>query len=202
MLSDSILTTLYILQLFFSKKKKKKEATCCNVRLIDFGLSRRYNTHHRFGSLKKLTSFVGTKHYVAPEVLNNSYTHAADLWSIGVLAYALLSAKAPFTGRDDQELFDHIRHCDETGVEFPSPDFDEVSDIAKHFIRILLVKDESLRPRAHELLGHPWMVRARHWQVEMKNEEGNNTNRSIFKKVSLFGGKKTKTTKPQLDDSL
>ncbi|KAL7547652.1 LOW QUALITY PROTEIN: hypothetical protein ACHAWF_012062 [Thalassiosira exigua] len=143
---------------------KKKEAACANVRLIDFGLSRRYNMHHGFDSLKKLTSFVGTKYYVAPEVLNKSYTHAVDLWSIGPTFFS--AQKRPSR--------------EETTKNFLIAFNIDVSDDAKHFIKILLVKDESLRPRAHELLGHPWMVRAWHWQVEMRKEEDINRSRSIF----------------------
>ena len=132
----------------------------------------RYNTHHRFASLKKLTSFVGTKFYVAPEVLNKSYTHAADCWSIGVLAYALLTTKAPFTGRDDQELFDKIQSCGEE-LKFPSPDFDDISEVAKNFIRELLIKDEASRPTASELLKHPWMIKAARWrhQIDVSPEK-------------------------------
>ena len=176
--------------LFKSKPDNKNKQSLTEVRVIDFGLSRRYNTHHRFGSLKKLTSFVGTKFYVAPEVLNHSYTHAVDVWSIGVLAYALLSAKAPFMGRNDQELFDKIQSCGEE-LKFPSPDFDYVSNEAKDFIRGLLVKDEANRPTACELLDHPWMTKAAQWKDEIDAAASeNNSKSSVFKKLFRRFGKK------------
>jgi calcium-dependent protein kinase len=128
---------------------------------------------------------------VAPEVLNHSYTHAVDIWSIGVLAYALLSAKAPFAGRNDQELFDKIQHCGEE-LKFPSPDFDIVSEMAKDFIRHLLVKDEASRPTARELLNHPWMMKAARWNDEIDaaaSTGGSNFKSSIFRK--LFGRRTT-----------
>ncbi len=135
---------------------------------------------------------MGTKLYVAPEVLNKSYTHAVDLWSVGVLAYALLSAKAPFMGRNDQELFDKIQHCGDE-LKFPSPDFDNVSETAKDFIRLLLVKDDERRPLASDLLSHPWMMQAIRWKVEI-DSAGSTSRPSPFKK--LFGrfGKKNKQT--------
>ena len=181
--------------LFKMKPDDRKLKTLTDVRVIDFGLSTRYDTHHRFASLNRLTSFVGTKFYVAPEVLNQSYTHAVDLWSIGILAYALLSAKAPFMGKDDQELFDKIQHCGEE-LKFPSPDFDNVSDLAKDFIRQLLVKDADCRPLACDLLSHPWMMNASKWKDEIDNAA---TNSSLFKK--LFGrfGKSKKSNPSALD---
>jgi serine/threonine protein kinase len=36
---------------------------------------------------------------MAPEVLKGSYTSQADLWSVGVIAYMLLSSQMPFYGR-------------------------------------------------------------------------------------------------------
>jgi len=189
--------------LFKTKPNTKNKQSLTDVRVIDFGLSRRYNTHHRFVSLKKLTSFVGTKFYVAPEVLNKSYTHAVDVWSIGVLAYALLSTKAPFSGRNDQELFDKIQSCGKE-LKFPSPDFDNVSEMAKGFIRQLLVKNEASRPTANELLSHPWMMQALRWKDEI--ESAPSAGRGDFKTSvvrKLFGrlkksknGRRTKVASP------
>ena len=124
---------------------------------------------------------MGTKFYVAPEVLNRSYTHAVDCWCIGVLAYSLLSAKAPFSGRDDQELFDKIQSCGEE-LKFPSPDFDNISEVAKNFIRQLLVVDEASRPTACELLNHPWMIQAAGWRHEIDGSTGDKVSaiRKIF----------------------
>ena len=172
----------------FSSKLKpsfKDGATMdTNLRLIDFGLSKRYDTHRSFGSLNKLGSFVGTNYYLAPEVLESEYTHSCDLWSLGVLAYALLSGRPPFYGKDNDEIFEKIRNFDdESGVQFPASDWSDVSEDAKNFIRQLLVKDEKQRPSALELRRHPWIKDA------LKNDKISQKV-GFFKKAFGFGKKK------------
>ena len=39
--------------------------------------------------------------YLAPEMINQYYNHQCDIWSLGILLYALLSGNAPFTGASD-----------------------------------------------------------------------------------------------------
>ena len=60
-------------------------------KLVDFGLSK------IIGPTEKSTEPFGTLGYVAPEVLSKEpYGIACDLWSLGCLAFALLSGCLPF----------------------------------------------------------------------------------------------------------
>ena len=59
------------------------------VRLIDFGLS-------KASKKKNLHTIAGTPYYMAPEVLDGDYGVAADIWSLGVLLYTLVSGYLPF----------------------------------------------------------------------------------------------------------
>ena len=43
-----------------------------------------------------MTDLTGTEDYLAPEVIKNNYTAKCDIWSIGVITYALLSGRVPF----------------------------------------------------------------------------------------------------------
>lgn len=47
----------------------------------------------------------GTPLIMAPEVLNGvKYNHKADVWSLGILFFELLTGFTPFTGRDREDL--------------------------------------------------------------------------------------------------
>lgn len=58
-----------------------------------------------------------------------------DIWSVGVLAYVLLTGCSPFGGDTKQETFLNISQCDLT---FPDELFQDVSPDAIDFIRSAL----------------------------------------------------------------
>ena len=60
-----------------------------HLKLIDFGFAKFWDRS------RNMTQACGSTHYVAPEVLGNSYTLKADLWSLGVISYMLLTGTAP-----------------------------------------------------------------------------------------------------------
>ena len=61
----------------------------------------------------------------------------------------------PFYEENNQKLFDMIKECQ---FDFPSPYWDDVSDVAKDLIKSLLVRDPSKRLNAEQLLAHPWVI--------------------------------------------
>jgi len=119
------------------------------IKIIDFGLSRHDDMTRGIMNTK-----VGTPYYVAPEVLNREYTKSCDIWSIGVITYILLCGYPPFYGDTDTQIFESVR----TGrFDFPSPEWDNISDNAKKFITSMLKRDPSKRPSAATALEHPWI---------------------------------------------
>ena len=61
-------------------------------RLIDFGFSKIWHPN------TTMAVSCGTLAYVAPEVLDKSYTSQCDMWRLGVVAFGLLFGYMPFSG--------------------------------------------------------------------------------------------------------
>lgn len=71
------------------------------VRLVDFGLAK--DTTH------KMETYAGTPYFMAPEVINESYTHKCDIWSLGCVLYMIVGRKLPFQGNSREEVFSKIK---------------------------------------------------------------------------------------------
>lgn len=121
------------------------------VRLADFGSA--------FSRAEGcLTPKSYTLAYSAPEVLQRRQVvdEKADMWSLGVLMYVLLSGRHPFEPNgpiSDEELMRRIMFQD---PEFQSPAMRHVSPVAKDLMKQLMKKDRRQRPSAIEALAHPW----------------------------------------------
>ncbi|XP_035728395.1 serine/threonine-protein kinase par-1-like isoform X2 [Vespa mandarinia] len=121
----------------------------CDVKLCDFEISRVILEG------TEVREILGTPDYVAPEILHyQPITLAADMWSLGVTTYVLLTGFSPFGGDTDQETFQNISLGE---VDFPEELFEEVSTQAKDFVAKLLVLDPSARMTAKQCLRHEWL---------------------------------------------
>ena len=75
----------------------------------------------------------------APEILGmEPITLAADIWSLGVAAYVLLTGFSPFGGDTDQET---LRNITTATLDFPEELFEGVTELAKEFISLCLCRD-------------------------------------------------------------
>ena len=122
------------------------------VKIIDFGLSQRHNENVD----RPMSSIVGTPYYIAPEVLRKRYDRSCDLWSVGVIAYILLSGYPPFNGTTNGETHESVLRG---RYEFHAEDWKDIGPEAMDFVRRLLQMDPRRRMTAQQALIHPWMVK-------------------------------------------
>ncbi|KAF6345154.1 myosin light chain kinase family member 4 [Rhinolophus ferrumequinum] len=141
---------MYILHLDL----KPENILCVNrdakqIKIIDFGFARRYKPR------EKLKVNFGTPEFLAPEVVNYDFvSFPTDMWSVGVIAYMLLSGLSPFLGDNDAETLNNILAC---RWDLEEEEFQNISEEAKEFISKLLIKEKSWRISASEALKHPWL---------------------------------------------
>ena len=84
-----------------------------HVCLTDFGLAKDFSEDGGFqneGDESRAKTICGTQEYMAPEmVARKGYGRAADFWSLGCIAYEMLSGEPPFTSKKgSKDLFSKI----------------------------------------------------------------------------------------------
>ncbi|KAG6157124.1 hypothetical protein E4U37_007795 [Claviceps purpurea] len=119
-----------------------------NVKLVDFGFTREYE-----GRMNYLQTFCGTICYAAPEMLKGEkYAgEKVDVWSLGVILYALLCGELPFDDDDDNVTRTKILTED---PKFP----DHLTADALSLIKLLLSKRPLPRPAFADILAHPFLA--------------------------------------------
>ncbi|KAM3876683.1 death-associated protein kinase 2a [Diretmus argenteus] len=124
------------------------------IKLIDFGLA------HKIEAGVEFKNIFGTPEFVAPEIVNyEPLGLEADMWSVGVITYILLSGASPFLGETKQ---DTLRNISAINYEFDEEFFCNTSELAKRFIRQLLERNKQKRLTIQDALHHPWIKSNEH----------------------------------------
>ncbi|XP_026492682.2 obscurin isoform X6 [Vanessa tameamea] len=119
------------------------------VKLIDFGSA------HRVTKLGTSVPQVGELEYKAPEIINDEAAYPqTDIWSLGVLAYILLSGVSPFRGTDDAETKQNISFVRYRFEHL----YKEITQEATRFLMLVFKKVPLKRPTAEECHEHRWLA--------------------------------------------
>ena len=118
-----------------------------NIKICDFGVSKKISLND------KMYEQCGTPAYIAPEILKNKGYEgfSVDIWSAGVVLYAMLSGTVPFKGNNLNELHDLI-------MKGKFNIINDISNDAKHLIKNLLEIEPKKRISIQNILNHPWLV--------------------------------------------
>ena len=117
------------------------------LKIVDFGLSNIANNP----SKDLLKSACGSPSYAAPEMLNGEKYRAppVDIWSCGIVLYAMICGYLPFEDDDNDALYDKI--CK---GKFVIPN--HVSEKARDLLNKILVTDPKKRFTINQIKSHPW----------------------------------------------
>uniref|UniRef100_A0A1B6KVM3 non-specific serine/threonine protein kinase n=1 Tax=Graphocephala atropunctata TaxID=36148 RepID=A0A1B6KVM3_9HEMI len=119
-----------------------------SVKLIDFGLCAKpcpaINAY--------LETACGSPTYAAPELIKGDkyLGEGIDVWSMGVMLYALLCGCLPFESEKIDVLYKHI-----VSGHYQTPE--HLSEGSRKILRDMLETDPTKRITIRELLSHPWV---------------------------------------------
>ncbi|CCF59300.1 hypothetical protein KAFR_0G02690 [Kazachstania africana CBS 2517] len=120
-----------------------------NLKIGDFGLAATLANDRE----RKYT-VCGTPNYIAPEVLmgkHSGHSYEVDIWSIGVMIYALIIGRPPFQSKDVNTIYERIKCRD-----FSFPKDKLISSEAKILIQDILSLDPLERPSVNEIMDYIW----------------------------------------------
>lgn len=117
------------------------------VKLSDFGLAT--------DTSEPLTQCCGSPGYAAPEVLKKlPYGPSADIFSLGVVLFVLLSGRSPFAGKTEKEI---LKKNKKARPVFREKDWEAVPKSAVDLTLRMMHPDPGKRISAEKALTHPWI---------------------------------------------
>ncbi|XP_017547020.2 striated muscle preferentially expressed protein kinase isoform X1 [Pygocentrus nattereri] len=120
------------------------------VKIIDFGSAQTFNPLF----LKQFSPPIGTLEYMSPEMLKGDVVGPpADIWSVGVMTYIMLSGRLPFTENDPAETEARIQ-----AAKFDlSKLYQNVSQSASLFLKKILCSYPWARPSIKDCFNNSWL---------------------------------------------
>ena len=134
-----------------------------NLKLIDFGISNCYTLD------KLLSTPCGTASYAPPEMHKGEeyYGLLSDIWSAGVVLYAMIFGYLPFC-EDDEET--NINNIIEGNYEIPEEASPELADLLTHLLDI----NPLTRYDLDQIKQHPWFNMVKNYKFTPGIIEGYN----------------------------
>ena len=117
------------------------------IKITDFGFSRYVGNSGLVGTA------CGSPCYASPECLSgNPYNGSqSDIWSCGVIFFAMVTGQLPWTKRKQNQLFEQIRKG-----EFKIPN--HLSEGCQQLIKGMMTVDSTKRFSASQIISHWWLA--------------------------------------------
>ncbi|KAJ2753092.1 hypothetical protein GGI19_003373 [Coemansia pectinata] len=127
-----------------------------NIKITDFGFANQF----RGPGDDLMSTSCGSPCYAAPELVVSDGPYvgtAVDIWSCGVIMYAMLAGYLPFdddpSNPDGDNINQLYRYILSTPLVFP----DNVSDLARDLLRRMLVPNPRQRATLEDIKAHEWL---------------------------------------------
>ncbi|KAL4969415.1 uncharacterized protein BDV14DRAFT_165910 [Aspergillus stella-maris] len=124
-----------------------------DIKVGDFGLAAMIMSEK---DEKRRKTLCGTPNYIAPEVLDRSkggHTQKVDIWSLGVICFAMLTGYPPFQSKTQEEIYKKVRN-----LTYVWPKDGEcanhIPEEAKSLVACCLNLDEQERPDPDDIVEH------------------------------------------------
>ena len=116
-----------------------------NLKIVDFGLSNTYKKDELLGTA------CGSPCYASPEMIKGlKYSGLmTDIWSAGVILFAMVCGYLPFEDNNTSELYDKIKAGKYKLSKWVSPEF-------RHFLSKVLEIDPEKRYTIKQMKEHHW----------------------------------------------
>ncbi|KAH7035365.1 kinase-like domain-containing protein [Microdochium trichocladiopsis] len=129
-----------------------------NAKIGDFGLAALLVTGKDMQTIRR-TTLCGTPNYIAPEILEKGkkgHDHMVDLWSLGIIMFAMLTSKPPFQSSTTDEIYRRARNRD---YEWPTPETSNkyISQEAKDLVASMLEEPDH-RPEPDVIVQHDFFL--------------------------------------------
>jgi len=170
--------------IFLSKKGE--------IKLGDFGVSKTLNN-----TLEKAKTFVGTAYYLPPEIIDEKkYSYEADIWSLGVSFYQLMTFKMPFDGESVPAIIKKIA----SGVGYKKISKKYFSEELINLVYKMMSTKPKARPKADEILKLEF-IQERIKNYLKENEYDNVMSKTIIKRYQEHYGNSDDIEDSKIDDS-
>ncbi|RKF58617.1 putative serine threonine protein kinase [Erysiphe neolycopersici] len=129
-----------------------------NVKVGDFGLAALLMSGKDWQACRR-TTLCGTPNYIAPEILSkdkSGHDHAVDIWSLGIIIFAMLTGKPPFQSATADEIYRRARERD---YDWPKLNTSEnfISKETKDLVSELLQAPQQ-RPLPDKIVQHAFFT--------------------------------------------
>ena len=170
--------------IFLSKKGE--------IKLGDFGVSKTLNN-----TLEKAKTFVGTAYYLPPEIIDEKkYSYEADIWSLGVSFYQLMTFKMPFDGESVPAIIKKIA----TGGGYKKISKKNYSEELINLVYKMMSTKPKARPKADEILKLDF-IQDRIKNYLKENEYDNVMSKTIIKRYQENYGNSNDIDDSKIDES-